>query len=87
MSTTTIRLSEALKARVALAADGAGTTVHNFILEAIAEKAEAVERRRAFVAEARVRYAAIVAGGTTLEWKAERTHWLAAQSSGTRRAR
>ncbi|MBO9875457.1 MULTISPECIES: ribbon-helix-helix protein, CopG family [Xanthomonas] len=45
MSTTTIRLPDALKARVAKAAEAAGTTSHNFILEAIAEKAELAERR------------------------------------------
>lgn len=36
MGTTTIRLPDALKARVAKAAEAAGTTAHNFILEAIA---------------------------------------------------
>ena len=40
MPTTTIRLSDELKARVASAAERAGTSPHNFILEAIAEKAE-----------------------------------------------
>jgi len=38
MSTTTIRLPEDLKARVAAAAKRAGTSTHGFILEAIAEK-------------------------------------------------
>src|SRR3546814_20149299 len=38
MSTTTIRLPDELKARIAEAAKRAGTTSHNFILEAIAEK-------------------------------------------------
>src|SRR3546814_4125412 len=40
MSTTTIRLPDELKARIAEAAKRAGTTSHNFILEAIAEKAD-----------------------------------------------
>ena len=43
MSTTTIRLSDDLKERVARAARRAGTTSHNFILEAIAEKADEAE--------------------------------------------
>ncbi len=34
MGTTTIRLPDELKARVAAAAKQAGTTSHNFILEA-----------------------------------------------------
>lgn len=37
MSTTTIRLPEELKVRIARAAEQAGTTAHHFILEAIAE--------------------------------------------------
>ncbi len=45
MSTTTIRLPEELKARIAAAAERAGTTAHNFILEAIAEKADQKELR------------------------------------------
>ena len=48
MPTTTIRLSDELKARVATAAERAGTSPHSFILEAIAEKAEQEERRRDF---------------------------------------
>ena len=42
MSTTTIRLPENLKARVARAAERSGTSAHSFILEAIAEKADHV---------------------------------------------
>ena len=48
MSTTTIRLPKDLKARVAKAAERAGTTAHSFILEAIAEKADQAERRADF---------------------------------------
>ncbi len=48
MSTTTIRLPDDLKARLAAAAERAGTTSHNFILQAIAEKTELEEQRQAF---------------------------------------
>ena len=41
MSTTTIRLPEELKARVAEAARKAGASTHSFILEAITEKTQA----------------------------------------------
>ncbi|UWI56152.1 CopG family ribbon-helix-helix protein [Xanthomonas oryzae] len=58
MSTTTIRLPDELKARVARAAKDAGTTAHGFIVDAIAEKIEAHERRNAFHAEAQQRWAA-----------------------------
>lgn len=68
MSTTTIRLPDDLKARVAEAAGQAGTTPHNFILEAIAEKAERAERYADFDAAAEARYARIVESGKTIPW-------------------
>lgn len=68
MSTTTIRLPDELKARIAEAAKQAGTTSHNFILEAIAEKADLAERRADFEAVAEQRYARIVASGKTIHW-------------------
>ena len=48
MSTTTIRLPQDLKKRIARAAERAGSTAHSFILEALAEKAEQEERRTEF---------------------------------------
>ena len=69
MSTTTIRLSEELKARVAAAAERAGITAHSFILEAIAEKAEQAERRADFHDVAEKRYADLVASGKTIPWE------------------
>lgn len=48
MPTTTIRLPEDLKARVAEAARRAGTSSHAVILAAIAEKAEREEWRADF---------------------------------------
>lgn len=68
MTTTTIRLPDALKSRVAAAAKQMGTTPHGFILDAIAEKAELAERRAGFDAEAEQRYARIVATGKTIPW-------------------
>jgi len=69
MSTTTIRLPEDLKARVASAAERAGMTTHGFILEAIAEKAKLEELRANFDAIAEDRYAHIVASGKTIPWQ------------------
>lgn len=69
MSTTTIRLPEDLKARVAAAAKRSGTTTHGFILDAIAEKAEQEDLRSAFDADAEDRYARIVATGKTIPWQ------------------
>jgi len=74
MPTTTIRLSEDLKARVTDAAKRAGTTSHNFILEAIAEKAEQAERRDAFHALADARYAQFIADGKTIPWNEMRSY-------------
>ncbi len=74
MSTTTIRLPEQLKARVAAAAKRAGTTPHGFILEAIAEKADDEERRSEFNEIAEKRYADIVASGKAIPWSEMRLY-------------
>ncbi|MHA7845685.1 CopG family transcriptional regulator [Serratia sp. D1N4] len=68
MSTTTIRMSDELKARVAIAAEHAGITSHSFILQAIAEKATREELQGSFEDEAEARYADIVASGETISW-------------------
>lgn len=69
MSTTTIRMPEDLKARVAAAAKRAGTSAHGFILEAIAEKTEQEDLRADFDAVAEDRYARITASGKTIPWQ------------------
>ena len=74
MSTTTIRLPEELKARVAAAAERAGTTAHSFILDAIAEKADQAERRADFHGAAEKRYADLVASGKTIPWEKMRSY-------------
>ncbi|MEH6416373.1 hypothetical protein [Pseudomonas sp. CGJS7] len=81
MSTTTIRLTEELKIRVARAAERAGTTPHGFILEAIAEKAEAQEHRDQMRDQAEQRYARIVASGETIPW-ADMRRYLQARAAG-----
>jgi predicted transcriptional regulator len=74
MPTTTIRLPEDLKTRVAAAAERAGTTAHNFILQAIAEKTQQEEQRQAFDELAERRYADIVATGKTIPWQEMRAY-------------
>lgn len=74
MSTTTIRLPDHLKARVAAAAERAGTTTHSFILEAIAEKADDEERRGDFHEVADKRYAEIATSGKTIPWSEMRSY-------------
>ena len=86
MSTTIIRLPDALKARIARAAEAAGTTSHDFILEAIAEKVEQVERRAAFHALADQRYGQFVDSGESIPWEDARV-WLKQRISSSERQR
>ena len=74
MSTTTIRLPQDLKERIARAAERAGSTAHSFILEAIAEKAEREERRTEFQDTAEQRAAEILASGKAVPWSEMRRY-------------
>jgi predicted transcriptional regulator len=64
--TTTIRLPEELKARLARLAEAEGTSPHNLILDAIAEKTEAMEQQLSFYAEAEARYARVLETGKAI---------------------
>lgn len=86
MSTTTIRLADDLKARVAKVAQRTGVTPHNFMLAAIAEKTEEAERRVQFDSEAEDRYARVVESGQTVSWQDMRA-WLEARAAGSTAAR
>lgn len=74
MPTTTIRLPDDLKARVATAAERSGMTTHGFILEAIAEKTKLEELRADFDAVAEDRYGRIVDSGKTISWQEMRSY-------------
>lgn len=74
MSTTTIRLPEELKARVAAAAEKVGVSSHSFMLQAITEKTQQEELRRDFEEQAEARYANIVATGETISWNDMRSY-------------
>ncbi|MFZ5521916.1 MAG: DUF1778 domain-containing protein [Pseudomonadota bacterium] len=76
MSTTTIRLSEELKARVARAAERAGVSPHSFILDAIVQKAEQAEQQAAFEREAESRYARLLQSGRSIPWADMRRYLL-----------
>jgi predicted transcriptional regulator len=86
MSTTTIRLPQDLKARIAAAAERAGTTSHSFILQAIAEKADQEDRRSDFHDLAEQRYDEIVASGRTIPWNEMRAY-LEARLAGRKTRR
>ncbi|APW39917.1 CopG family transcriptional regulator [Rhodoferax koreense] len=83
MSTTTIRIDDELKSRIAAAAEQAGKTAHAFILEAIAHTVEQVERDNAFSAVADERWARVRATGETVPWD-EAKAYLAARANGER---
>ena len=81
MPTTTIRLEDAMKARVAAAAERAGKTAHAFILDAIAQTVERDELDAAFHRSADERWAKILATQETVPWDAAKV-WLDARASG-----
>ena len=83
MSTTTIRIEDDLKARVAAAARIAGKTTHAFILDAISQTVDQVELDNALHAVAERRWAKIVATGKTVPWD-EAKAYLAARARGER---
>lgn len=68
MSTTSIRIPDDIKERVALAAKQSGTSVHNFMVQAIIEKAEQQECLTAFNQLAEQRLDKLLATGNALDW-------------------
>jgi predicted transcriptional regulator len=52
MTTTTLKLSEELRKRVAAAVEGTGQSAHAFMVEAIERQTRLAEQRRSFVADA-----------------------------------
>jgi predicted transcriptional regulator len=83
MSTTTIRLDEDLKARVAAVAERAGKTTHAFILDAIADRVEQAELEDEFHRIADKRWAKVLATGATVPWD-EAKAYLEARARGER---
>ena len=51
-ATTTLKLTDDLKSRIAVAAEQAGKTSHAFMVEALQMQTELAERRREFVQSA-----------------------------------
>lgn len=83
MPTTTIRIEDSLKARLAAAAARTGKTPHAFILDAIAQTVEQSEIDAAFHRIADERWSNLQATGKTVAWDDAKT-WLAARSRGQR---
>jgi predicted transcriptional regulator len=81
MSTTTIRIEDELKARVAAAAEQMGKSAHAFIVDALAERVEQVEQDAAFHALADQRWANIRSTGKTVAWDDAKAY-LATRANG-----
>jgi predicted transcriptional regulator len=62
-STTTLKLAEGLKARIAPLAAAAGKTTHAWMVEALEAQVALAEMREAFIAEAHAAAEAIDRGG------------------------
>ena len=83
MPTTTIRIEDDLKVRIAVAAERVGKSAHAFIVDAIAETVEQSELDDAFHKVADERWAKILATGKTVPWDDTKA-WLEARSRGER---
>lgn len=81
MQTTTIRLDDNMKERIAAAANYAGKSAHAFILDAISQTVEQVELDNQFSEVADERWKGILASGKTVSWE-EAKSYLKAKSLG-----
>ena len=84
--TTTIRLEESLRTRLAEAAERAGKTAHAFIVDAIAESVDKAELEEAFHRVADERWARLLTSGKTVPSSAVRGY-LEARARGESPAR
>jgi predicted transcriptional regulator len=83
MSTTTIRIEDELKARVAAAAEREGKTAHAFIVDAIARQVEQAELDDEFHRVADARWAKVLTSGKTVPWEQARSY-LEARARGAK---
>jgi predicted transcriptional regulator len=74
MSTTTLRIDDALRARIARLAQVLEQTPHNFMVEALAQKADEAEWKLSLQREAQQRDQALQAGEPGVEWHEMRAY-------------
>jgi predicted transcriptional regulator len=74
MSTTTLRIEDALRERIVRVAQALGQTPHNFMLEALAQKADEAEWKLSMQRDAQQRDASMQAGEPSIEWHEMRTY-------------
>lgn len=77
MATTTIRIEDELKARLATVAERAGKTPHAFILEAVAKMVEQAEIDEELQRIAEQRWAHLLETGRSIAWEDARDYMLA----------
>ena len=81
MSTTTLRLPDELRVRLAKVAAKSGQTAHSVMLDAIAQKVEEEELRASFYLEADNRFAELIESGAGIPWHDMRAY-LKTRASG-----
>lgn len=74
MPTTTLRIDDTLRERIARLAQALDQTPHNFMLEALAQKADEAEWRLSMQRDAYQRDQALQAGEPGVEWHEMRTY-------------
>ena len=74
MSTTTLRIDESLRERIARLAGALDQTPHSFMVEALAQKADEAEWRLGVQREAQQRDASLQAGEPGVEWHEMKTY-------------
>ena len=74
MSTTTFRIEPLLSKRITQLAQALNQTPHNFMLEALAEKADETEWKLAMQREAQQRGGALQTGTPGVAWHEMRTY-------------
>jgi predicted transcriptional regulator len=84
--TTTLKLPEKLKARIARLARATGRSPHNLMIEALEREVTREERMKAFVSEALASKADIEAGGAV--YRADDVHaWMERLAKGEKTRR
>ena len=74
ISTTTLRIKPVLRERITQLAHALNQIPHNFMLEALAEKADEAEWKLSVQREAQQRDAALQAGEPSVAWHEMRTY-------------
>jgi predicted transcriptional regulator len=86
MTTTTIRMDDALKARIAAAAERIGKSSHAFILDSLSETVDRIETDEELHRIADARWTALKETGKSVAWT-DAKKYLEARASGKKARR